>query len=36
MLVLFPLGLVLATFLGSLAAGVAKDGSPFARSFWSA
>jgi hypothetical protein len=36
MLVLIGPALVLATFIGSLAAGVAKDGSPFTRSFWSA
>lgn len=36
MLVLIGPALVAATFLGSLLAGVAKDGSPFSRSFWSA
>jgi heme A synthase len=34
MLVLIPLGLVLGTFVGSLCAGIAKDGSPFRRDFW--
>lgn len=36
MLVLIPLAVVALIALGSLVAGIAKDGTPFARDFWTA
>ena len=36
MLVLIPIAIPVVVGLGSLLAAIAKDGTPFARSFWSA
>ena len=36
MLILVPIGLVLAVATFSLLAGIAKDGSPLRRDFWTA